>query len=145
MEIKLKRVQTTKDLVISAIVVAAGIGLYFLNKGLGGFIVACGLLMQLLYKEGYKKEGEDIILSKKSLEVAHSCFDSLKDFLGGKDVEPIIKSNDGSGIIRLEVYYNAEAKLAYAQLFNFSNYSYVEATPLVELRGPRAEQLINQL
>ena len=145
MEIKLKRVHTPKDLAISAIIVAAGIGLFFLNKGLGGVIAVCGLLMLLLYKGGYKREGEKIVLTKKSPEAAHSCYDSLKGFLDGKDVEPVLKNADGSGILRLEVYYNAEAAVAYAQLFTFSNYTYVDATPLVELRGPRAEKLIGLL
>lgn len=145
MEITLKKVHTNKDLIISAIVVAAGIGLFFLNGGLGGVIAACGLLMFLLYKGGYKREGENIVLTKKTPEVARSCYDSLKDYLDGKDVEPVFKNADGTGMIRLEVYYNAEAAVAYAQLFTFSNYSYVEETPIVELRGPRAEKLIKLL
>ena len=145
MEIKLKRVHTPKDLTISAIVVAAGIGLFFLNGGLGGVIAACGLIMLLLYEGGYKREGENIVLAKKTPEVARSCYESLKDFLDGKDVEPLMKKPDGSGMIRLEVYYNAEAPVAYAQLFTFSNYTYVEVTPIIELRGPRAEKLISLL
>ena len=59
MEIKFKRVHIAKDLIISAIVLASGIGLYFVNAGLGGVIAAGGLLMLLLYKGGYKREGEE--------------------------------------------------------------------------------------
>ena len=145
MEIQLKRVHTTKDLILSACIEAVGIGLFFLNKGLGGVIFVCGMLMQLVYKGGYKREGEEIILTKKTPELARSCYDTLKDYLDGKDVEPVFKNADGTGMIRLEVYYNAEATVAYAQLFAFSNYSYVEETPIVELRGPRAEKLIKLL
>jgi hypothetical protein len=68
MEIKFKKVHTTKDLVISAIVLAAGIGLYFLKPVLGVFIVVLGVLMLLLYKDGFKREGEEILLQKKAFE-----------------------------------------------------------------------------
>ena len=145
MEIKLKRVHTVKDLVISAIVLVAGIGLYFLNAGLGITVIVCGLLLLVFYKAGYKREGEDIVLHKEALDVSHSCRDSLKGFLEGKDVEPEIDKTALGGIIRLEVYYNADAAIAYAQLFDFSNYTYEPATEIVELRGPRAEKLICKL
>ena len=145
MEIKLKKVHTAKDLIISAIVLAAGIGLYFVNAGLGILLVVCGVLMLLIYKSGFKREGEDIVLQKKALDIAHSCRESLKGFLDGKDVEPEVKTGTNGGIIRLEVYYRAAASVAYAQLFDFSNYTYQPATGIVELRGPKADKLITEL
>ena len=131
--------------IISAIFVAAGIGLYFVNVGLGILIGFCGLLMLIFYKGAYKREGEDILLKKTALDVAHSCKESLKGFLDGKDVEPEVNTSINGGVIRLEVYHNASASVAYAQLFDFSNYSYVPATELVELRGKRADCLISKL
>ena len=145
MEIKLKKVHTAKDLAISATILAAGIGLYFVNAGLGGVIGICGLLMLLFYKAGYNRAGEGIVLKKKALDVAHTCRDSLKGFLEGKDVEPVIKTNLNGGVIRLEAYYNADAAIAYVQLFDFSNYTYEPATGIVELRGPKADKLISKL
>lgn len=145
MEIIFKKVHTAKDLVISAIFVATGIGLYFVNVGLGILIGVCGLLMLIFYKGAYKREGEDILLKKTALDVAHSCKESLKGFLDGKDVEPEVNTSINGGVIRLEVYHNASASVAYAQLFDFSNYSYVPATELVELRGKRADCLISKL
>ena len=145
MEYKLKSVHTGKDLVISAVILAAGIGLLFFNAGLGVVIGICGLLMLLLYKTGHKREGENVVLRKKAIDVAHHCRESLKCFLDGKDVEPEIDTNENGGVIRLEIYYNADAAVAYAQLFDFSNYTYEPATEIVELRGPRAEKLIAKL
>lgn len=145
MEIKFKKVHTKKDLIISSIVLAAGIGLYFVNAGLGILLAACGVLMLLFYKDGYKREGEGIVLQKKALDVAHSCRDSLKGFLDGKDVEPDVNAGISGGAIRLEVFYNAAASVAYAQLFDFSNYTYEPATDLVEVRGPKADKLISKL
>lgn len=145
MEYKLKPVHTGKDLIISAVILAAGIGLFFVNAGLGVVIAVCGLLMLLLYKTGHKREGENVVLRKKAIDVAHHCRESLKGFLDGKDVEPEIDTNENGGVIRLEIYYNVDAAVAYAQLFDFSNYTYEPATEIVELRGPRAEKLIAKL
>ncbi len=145
MEIKINKVHTAKDLAISATILAAGIGLYFVNAGLGGVIAACGLLMLVFYKAGYKREGEGIVLRKEALDIAQTCRESLKGFLEGKDVEPEVNTRPDGGVIRLEAYYNAEAAICYVQLFDFSNYTYEPATGIVELRGPRAQTLITKL
>lgn len=142
MEIKLKKVHTAKDLAISAMVLAAGIGLYFVNVGLGAVIALCGVLMLVFYKSGYVREGEGIVLQKKALDIAHSCRDSLKGFLEGKNTNPEVNTSPNGGIIRLEAYYNADAAIAYVQLFDFVNYTYEPATELVELRGSKVDILI---
>ena len=145
MEIKFKKVHTAKDLIISILVIAAGVGLYFVNEGLGFVIGVCGLLLLLFYKAAYKKIGDNTLLTKKAQDLASSCMNSLIDYLGGKGDEPEVKQPGAGGVVRLEVYYNKEASVAYAQLFNFSNYTYEAATEIVELRGPRAEKLISKL
>jgi len=145
MEIKFKKVHTTKDLIISTIILAAGIGLYFVNAGLGILLVVCGILMLLFYKDGFKRAGENVVLQKKALDVAHSCRDSLKGFLEGKDVEPDVNTSINGGVIRLEIYYNAAASVAYAQLFDFSNYTYEPATGIIEVRGRKADKIIGKL
>ena len=145
MEIKFKKVHTAKDLIISTLVIAAGVGLYFVNEGLGFVIGVCGLLLLLFYKAAYKKVGDDTLLTKKALDVASSCRNSLLDYLNGKDVEPDVQQPGAGGVVRLEVYFNKEAGVAYAQLFNFSNYTYEAATDMVELHSPKAEKLINKI
>lgn len=145
MEIKFNSVHTVKDLIISAIVLAAGIGLFFVNTGLGIVIGFCGLLMLVFYKSGHRREGESVVLQKKAFDIAHRCRDSVKAFLDGKDVEPEIDAGRSGGVVRLEVYYNADVPVAYAQLFDFSDYTYQAATEIVELHGERAEKLISRL
>lgn len=61
------------------------------------------------------------IVSSPSLKRS-SCRDSLKGFLDGKDVEPQIDKQVMGGIIRIEVYHNADAALAYAQYFTGNSY-----------------------
>ncbi len=145
MEINFKKVHTVKDLVISAIVLLAGIGLFFVHKGLGITLALCGLAMLFLYKAGYKKDGQDIVLQKKSEDLCKSCKPSIVDFLNGKDVVPQVRKGNEGGSVRLDVYFNAAAGIAYAQLFDFCDYTYEAGTDIVELHSPNADKLISQL
>ena len=91
MQINFKKVHTGKDITISSIILLAGIGLFFVNKGLGICIAVCGLLMLLIYKGGYKKDGKGAVLTKKSEDLCKGCRTSIVEFLGGKDTIPYIK------------------------------------------------------
>ncbi|MBO6069096.1 MAG: hypothetical protein J6Y83_00185 [Bacteroidales bacterium] len=145
MEFKFKQVHTAKDLTISAITLAVGIGLCFVNTGLGFLLVASGILLLILYKSGYKREGNDILLQKKVVDVARHCSPSIRAFLNGNETDPEISAATNEGIARLEVYYNADAPVAYAQLFDYNNYNYEPSTELAELKDARAEKLISKL
>ena len=145
METHFKRVHTNRDLIDSCIAIIAGIGLYFVLPGLGIFFAAGGLLMLLFYKAGYKAEANGPVLRKKTMEVAHHCRQSIIDYLDGKDVEPRLDHSGAGSVLRLEVYYSKEAGVAYAQLFDYINYSFQKATELVELHSPQADRLINKL
>lgn len=137
-----KNIHTAKDLPISTSVLLAGIGLFFINKGLGICIAACGLLMFLTYKGGYRKNGQGVVLTKKSEDLCKSSKPSIADFLDGKDVTLSIRKGNEGGSVRLDVYYNRAESIAYAQLYEFSNYTYEPVTDIVELHGDRADKLI---
>lgn len=146
MEIQLKKVHTGKDLAISGLLFAAGIGLYFVNAGLGIVLALCGAAMLLLWKTGYKHDSDGPVLTKAALDVAHSCRQGLKDYLEGKDADPkLTQPGTNEGVVRMEIYYNKAAGVAYAQLFDFSSYEYEPATQLVELHSPRADKLLKEL
>lgn len=145
MEYNFKKVHTGKDLAISTIVLLAGVGLFFVNKGLGICIAGCGLIMLLIYKGGYKNDGQGILLTRKSEDLCKCCKPSIVDYLNGKDVIPQVKKGSEGGSVRLDVYYNASAGIAYAQLYDFRNYSYEPETDVVALYSPRADKLISQL
>lgn len=145
MESNFKKVHTVKDLAISTIILLAGIVLFFINKGLGITIAVCGLVMFFLYKGGYRKEGQGIVLQKKSEDLCKSCRQSIIDYLNGKDVTPQVKKGDEGGSVRLDVYYNASEGIAFAQLFDFRNYAYEPETEVIELHSPKADKLISQL
>lgn len=146
MEITFKQVHTAKDLTISAIIILSGAGLCFFNVALGVTGIVFGVLSLLFYKTGYRLSGGDgPVLSKKAFDVARTCRQSIFDYLSGKDVEPQLIAPGTGGVVRIEVFYNAEEGLAYARLYDFSNYMYEEATDMVELRSPKADSLISKL
>ena len=145
MEYNFKKVHTGKDLAISTIVILAGTGLFFVNKGLGICMAVCGLLMLLFYKGGYKKDGQGVLLTRESEDLCKCCKTSIVEYLNGKDVTPQVKKGDDGGSVRLDVYFNAAEGIAYAQLYDFRNYAYEPETDVIELHSPRAEKLISQL
>lgn len=145
MEINFKRVHTGKDLSISTIVLLSGIGLFFLNKGLGILIAVCGVILLLICKEGYRKDGQGPVLTKKSEDLCKACKNSIVDFLGGKDVTPVIRKGNEGGSVRLDVFFNEAEGVAYAQLYDYCNYIYEPVTEVVELKGDKAAVLIGQL
>ena len=145
MEYNFKKVHTGKDLAISTIVLLAGVGLFFVNKGLGICIGICGLFMYLVYKGGYKKNGKGILLTRKSEDICKACRTSIVEFLEGKNTVPTIKQGNEGGSIRLDVYFNKAEQVAYAQLYDFCNYTYEPATGIIELKGDKADKLISLL
>lgn len=144
MQINFKSVHTSKDLVVSLSLIAAGVALFFVNKGLGVVIAIAGLVALLLYKKGYKAEGVECCLQKKDLELCKSCRSSVLDYLNGKDVKPEINEGNEGGSVRLVVYYNKAEGLAFAQLFDYQGYDYQPATEVVEIRRPRVDRLIDK-
>lgn len=145
MEYNFKKVHTGKDLAISSIILFAGIGLFFINKGLGVCIALSGIVMLLIYKGEYKKDGQGVVLTKKSEDLCKSCRASVLEFLNGKSTAPVIKKGNEGGSVRLDVYYNRAESIAFAQLFDFCNYAYEPATKVFELKSEMADKLISQL
>lgn len=98
MEYNFKRVHTVKDLSISTIVLLAGIGLFFVSKGLGISVAVFGLLRFLIYKGGYKRNGCVVVLTKKSEDLCKACKFSIAGFLAGKDIKQFFKAFTEGGL-----------------------------------------------
>lgn len=145
MEITLKKVHSTKDLAISIFILVLGIILLFISVPLGVVVLIIGALMLAFYKSAYKATGSDTLLSKRAFDVASSCRTSIVSFLEGKSDELQIQHPAEGGSVRLEAYYNSKENVVYAELYDFSNYVYVPATPLTTLNGERAKKFISSM
>ena len=145
MEIKLKKVHTVKDLVISAVVMAAGVGMYFLLPGWGVLLCLIGILMFVFFKRADKRVGDKTLLKETSLDIDPACREEIISFLGGTaDTVALAPAPEGDHLY-LEVYYNADAAVAYAKLYDVAENSFDPATGMTELRGARAQALIAKL
>lgn len=145
METNFKRVHTAKDLAISFSVIFAGSGLFFVHQILGVCIVIIGLALLFVCKQGYRKDGDDVILKRATCNISKTCSKSVVEFLEGGCDNPLFKRGNDGGSMRLDVYYNKEKRVAYAQLFDYMNYAYIPMTEVVEISTERADWLISVL
>ena len=145
MEIIIKKVHAPKDLIISSIILIAGIALFFVSKGVGCFLLVCGIASLLLYKSGYKKEGDSVLLCKKSLELCGNCRPSLLDFLNGKHNNPEIVPGNEGGTVLLEIWYNKKNHVAYTQLSEFRELSFQKLTDIVELSSDDTNKILERV
>ncbi|MBO7494697.1 MAG: hypothetical protein J6T87_11205 [Bacteroidales bacterium] len=145
MEIKFKKVHGLKDLVISGLILIAGIGLFFVNKGFGVTIGLCALLTFVLYKSSWRREGDDTPLQKRTLEVSRNCKPSLMAFLeGGKNTPELIPGNEG-GTLLVEVWFTADESQSYVQLSEYVELGFQKITDVVELDGEQTQNLLAKL
>ena len=145
MDNKINKVHTIMDLCISGVFIVAGIGLFFVNKGVGALLFICGFLLLIFYKSGYKHENSGAILKHKSLELSRKCQDSVLHFLNGQSSDfEMITGNDGGSIL-LEIWYSKRDNVAYAQLFTFQEMSYQKFTEIMELPANAAQKLMEKL
>ena len=144
-EIRIKKVHTLLDLVISTAVFAAGVGVYFVLPGWGILFCFIGVLLFVFYKRANKRVGESTLLKETTLDVDMEYQDSLKAFLSDGAELPAFELSEEVDYLYLETFHNADAKVAYAQLFDVADNKFEAVTDIVELRGPRAEKLISKL
>jgi hypothetical protein len=145
MENKFQKVHARKDLLISGCILIAGIALFFLHKASGVCVIFCGILSLILYKSGYKLNGEGILLQKESLELQNRCRTSILDFLDGKTATPQLVPGNEGGTILLEVWFNAPADIAYARLSEYKALDFQTVTDIVELSADQAQSLIRMI
>ena len=80
-EIKIKKVHTFLVLAIASIVLAAGIGLYFLLPGWGILFCFICVLLFVFYKREDKRVGEATLLKEKTLDIDPKYRSGIIDFL----------------------------------------------------------------
>lgn len=116
-EFKIRKVHTVLDLVISAVVLAAGVGLYFVLPGWGILFALIGILLFTFYKRANMCVGDKTLLKEKTLDLATDIREQLTAFLSGQADIPELTPSGEDEHLYLEVYYNADASVAYAQLY----------------------------
>lgn len=143
-KIRIKKVHTLLDIVISTAVFAAGVGVYFVLPGWGILFCLIGVLLFVFYKRANKRVGESALLKEMSLDIDTKYLVPLKAFLTDGAELPAFELCKEGDHLYFETFHNADAKVAYAQLFDVANNRFEAVTDIVELRGSKAEQLISK-
>ena len=143
--IKIKKVHTFLDLAIASIVLAAGIGLYFLLPGWGILFCFIGVLLFVFYKRANKRVGESTLLKEKSLDINPEYRSGIIDFLENNTDFLDFETTSEADHLYLEVYFNAEKPVAYVRLYDVAENRFDAATEMIELRDSMAEKLITKL
>lgn len=145
MENHFKRVHAPMDLIISGVILIAGIGLFFVSKGFGIAVGLCGVLTFLFYKSGWRRIGDDTPLKHRSVQVSRNCKSSISDFLEGKieDVN-LLMGNEG-GTLLLKIWYPADLHKSYVQLFDYIELQFQPATEIIELNRTTTQKLMSKL
>ena len=144
-EIKIKKVHTFLDLAIASIVLAAGIGLYFLLPGWGILFCFIGVLLFVFYKRANKRVGESTLLKEKSLDINPEYRSGIIDFLENNTDVLDFETTSEADHLYLEVYFNAGKPVAYVRLYDVAENRFDAATEMIELRDSMAEKLITKL
>jgi len=144
-EIKIKKVHTFLDLAIASIVLAAGVGVYFLLPGWGILFCFIGVLLFVFYKRADKRVGEATLLKEKTLDIDPEYRSGLIDFLENNTDVLDFETTSEADHLYLEVYFNAKKPVAYVRLYDVAENRFDAATEMIELRDSMAEKLITKL
>lgn len=141
----MKKVYTTKNLLISGGFILAGLITFAFNKGLGFCLAGIGIFLLILYKSGYKFEGDPLVYEKKSVDLCRGCKDSLVNYINGTSNQLQIKEGSEGGCIRIDFFYNGKTGKSYIQLYTFSDYTYKKDGDLIALDASKATTLLKAL
>lgn len=133
------------DLIISGVILIAGIGLFFVSKGFGIVVGLCGVLTFLFYKSGWRRIGDNMPLKHRSVQLSRNCKSSITDFLDGKTNEVNIRMGNEGGTLLLRIWYPADLHKSYVQLFDYIELQFQPITEIIELNRTATQNLMSKL
>ena len=133
------------DLVISGLILIAGIGLFFVSKGFGVIVGLCGVLTLLFYKSRWRRTGDDTPLKHRSVQVSRNCKSSISDFLEGKNDEVNLRMGNEGGTLLLKIWYPSDLHKSYVQLFDYIELQFQPITEIIELNRTATQNLMSKL
>ena len=145
MKSEFKKVHTSMDLIISSLILLAGVGLFFISKSGGIAVMLCGTVLLLVYKSGLKREGDDTLLKKSELELCGHDKAALLSFLDGKNNEVELHYGHEGGTLLLTVWHNDRLPIAYAQLMEYQEQTFLPITEIIKLDNKQTQKLIAKL
>lgn len=137
MEKTFTRVRTTRDIIVSLIVIAGGCLLITLptsqSVNVGGFLLLCtGLILYVTLHTGYIDEESGVKYRKKEHYFAQSLREDVTKAICTKpETLDLSKEDKGNGL-RLDIYHCKKDGKAYIQLFEYIPYKYEPCSDVYE-------------
>ncbi len=145
MNTNIKKVHTSRDLVVSLGLIIIGIGLYFVNPGCAVCIGALGILLLFLYKVGYRIGDDRTVYRKRSVDLCRGCKEPLVDYLEDRARTLEIKEGADGGCIRVDFFYTSDKAKSFVQIYDFHSYEYQKDGDLREVPADKTAVLLKKL
>ena len=145
MESYYRKVHTRTDYFLAAGLFVIAVVLFFVHKGVGITLAICSGLLLLFQRSGFLFDGEKEILEMRAFNICGICRNPLMAFLDGQPVSTRIEEGSLGGTVRLEIFWSAKSETAYARVYDFVDYVYTPAGPMVSMPRERAERLMDCL
>ena len=142
MESYYRKVHTRTDYFLAAGLFVIAVVLFFVHKGVGITLAICSGLLLLFQRSGFLFDGEKEILEMKAFNICGICRNPLIAFLDGQPVSTRIEEGSLGGTVRLGIFWSGKSETAYARVYDFVDYVYTPAGPMVSMPRERAERLM---
>ena len=131
------RVRSTKDIIISSLLIIAGCVLVALPTSasvniVGFFMIFAALILFLTLKTAYKDTENGNKYSKKERYFAQSLKEEISRCISAAPNSIKLTEEDKGNGIRLDVFFNKKDDKAYVQLHEYIPYKYEPCTDLYE-------------
>lgn len=129
MEKTFNKVRSTKDIVISAGLAAAGCVLVALPTStsiniFGFFMLFAGILLFLMLRSGYKEVETGEKFCKTERYFSQTLRAELAEKIASKPQTVNLSEEDKGNALRLDIYYSRKTGKAYIQIFEYIPYKY---------------------
>lgn len=134
MEKSFYRVRSTKDIIITVILVVAGCVLVLIPSPVsinitGFFMMFAGLILFFVLRTAYKDSDTNTAYCKRELYFPQSCRENvLKAVSTSPSSVNMTEKNNGTGI-RMDIYYSKKEGTAFVKMLEYVPYKYEEVSP----------------
>ena len=144
MQDKIKKTRSKKDLIISLVLLLAGVAMCFSSDSsvliCGIVFIMIGIAALIAMKTSFKIDGDDTIYQCQIINQPALRMDQTEAFLKGEAKTFEFIHGDG---LMLYVYHNADNTKGYAQMKVFSDYDWIEHGELYKLDANQISQLLS--
>lgn len=147
MEERFSRVRSAKDIAISVVLLAAGIGLIVTPDSVplnitGYTLGVAGLILFFLMKTSYRDSETGEVMKKTEKYFPASRSESILKALSTDPQSLDLKEENKGNGLKVDTYFNTKTGHVFTQLFEYIPYKYEPCSPVYSYDISKAEKLI---